>query len=181
MRFTIKTNLALLATITLATHAFAIDNIPNASYAIYQDDKAPVTLKNVTFYTFDGNPIITVQYRLACRAYPKNKSLRLDPAAPKPQPVTYEIKPASKMHQLFGSGKGIIFFYDKHNNVIQQYECYKKGDYISITFPNPDVEPGRIGSLVELGGSNFERLKALIRLWEVFPLDLSRVTEKPRK
>ncbi len=158
MRFTIKNNLALLATITLATHAFAIfEPIPDASYVIYEGGKVPSLLsapKNVTFYTFDGNPIITVKYPQAYICYLKINRLRLDPAAPKPQPVTYEIKPVSKMHGLFGSGKSIIFFYDKHDNVIAKFECYKKSNTIA---------------------------RELIQSFGSFSLDLSRVTEKPRK
>lgn len=178
----IRKTFALLATISIATHA--TPDIANASYAIFEGGKEPNNSifypnnrppLNVTFYTFDGNPIVTVNnpYR---DGYPKRCHLRLDPSAPKPQPVTYEIKPVSKMHALFGSGKSIIFFYDKHNNVILQHECYKKNKTLSFIIRNHAVESGRIGEFTRITVPNFEFLKTNN---VIIPLDLSRVSEKP--
>jgi|GEM_PF-5033513 hypothetical protein len=180
-----KKLITLIAAISLAVNADPAwpDDIPGASYAIFEGGKAPSPFsrlpKNVTFYTFDGNPIITLAHPTAYRfGYPKvNPGLRLDPSAPKPQPATYEIKSASK---IFYSGKCTIIFYDKHDNVIAGFECYKTNDTIAITFQKPDVQPGRIGSLVTLSAPNFEGLKNMIEQWNSFPLDLSRVTEKPK-
>ena len=176
-----KKLITLIAAFLFTANAFAIfEPIANASYAIYEGGKRPGIFsapKNVTFYTFDGDSIITVEHPQAYICYLKINRLRLDPAAPKSQPVTYEIKSASK---IFYSGKCTIIFYDKHNNVIAEFECYKKNDTIAIAFSRPDVEPGRIGSLVTLSAPNFEGLKAMIEQWKSFPLDLSRVTEKPK-
>lgn len=180
-----KIILSLIAVITLAVNAVPAwpDDIPGASYAIFEGGKAPSPLsrsqKNVTFYSFDGNPIITLAHPSAYRfGYPKvNPGLRLDPSAPKPQPVTYEIKRSSK---IFYSGKCTIIFYDKHNNALAEFECYKTNDTIAIAFPNPGIQPGRIGAVITLSAPNFDGLRDMVATFKNFPLDLSRATEKPK-
>ena len=155
-----------------------LDNIPNASYAIDENSKRPSIMResgNITFYSFDGNPIITVDHPLAYHCYWKVNTLRLDPAAPKPQPVTYAIKLISKK---FWSKKCAIIFYDKHDNVIAEFECYQKSNSLSIIFKDPTKKPGVIGEFTKVTAPNWALLKDIITSMKWFPLDLSRVTEK---
>jgi hypothetical protein len=170
-----KIILTLIAATTLAVNADPrLDDIPGASYAVFEGSKKS---GNVTFYTFDGNPIITVPAHLAYHVYLKVNSLRLDPSAPKPQPVTYEIKPVSK---IFKSGKSTLFFYDKHNNVIAEFECYKKSNSFSIIFKDPTVKPGYIGALTTVTAPSWASLKDIITPMKCCLLDLSCVAEKPK-
>lgn len=176
-----KKLIILIAAFTFAVNANNWpEPIANASYAIFEGGNKPNRLYgkpcNVTFYTFDGDSIITTKnaYNFG---YPKiNSGLRLDPSAPKPQPATYEIKSASK---IFYSGKCTIIFYDKHNNVISEFQCYKTNDTIMIRFRDSTTQPGSIGLIVNLSAPTFEELRNTWTAMNKFPLDLSRVTEKP--
>lgn len=184
-----KKLITLIAVFAFTANAdvFLWDPIPNASYLIYEDGRRPHPFSErtrnpsyVTFYTFDGNPIITLDHGLAFPGFPKVNHPRLDYTAPKPQPVTYEIKPVSIIHGLFKSGKCIISFYDKHDNVIANFECYKKGKSLSFIITNPTVKPGHIGAFTKLTVPDFEFLRTITPS-TTLPLDLSGVTEKPRK
>lgn len=183
MKFMIRKTFALLATISIATHAFAIDDtiIPQASYLVYERDfgNGPDSLsKEVTFYTFDGNPIITMEHHWTTRTELLKK---IDPSAPKPQPVSYEISKPRSVWDPFLVVMGVqppcfIIFYDQHDNVIAKFDCYKKRKTLSIIVRNPAVQPGRIGEFTRITVPNFEFLKTNN---VIIPLDLSRVSEKP--
>lgn len=167
-----KKLITLIAVLTLAAHAHDNDEpIANASYAIYSGKPPhPLVSKEtacrVTFYTFDGNPIITVNHPEQFHfGYPKVAGrLRLDPSAPKPQPVTYEIQYASRFPTLAGSSKCIIYFYDKNGNLIEQYTCDTEGGFLVIYYC--------LGTTPYI--KNIDQLRGLTH----FPLDLSRVSEK---
>jgi|GEM_PF-4957048 len=117
---------------------YSMDNdetgvIPRASYFVYEGNEGnksyvimgvPSGSKQVTFYTYDGEAIRTTGYQLGnFQAVEK----RLDPMAPKPQPVAYSIK---YWECLIGVGyKGVpghfIVFHDKHGNQIQRFRFEK--------------------------------------------------------
>lgn len=119
--------IGLFATIITANfYVLSMDHsiIPNASYYIYDDGK-----KHVTFYTFDGDKIQTIEFNS------KFESIinRLDPKAPKPQPVFYEIKQWKIMDN---ECVWCIVFYDKNGNTIASYRYDRKTHEIIIYTQN---------------------------------------------
>lgn len=102
--------------------------IDNASYLVYEGtptkDSISIELpggvkckcKNVTFYTFDGEPIITLEHDFR---FPRMDE-KLDPKAPKPKPVSYRKIYWPAIHIGFGMEKGcpgyFVLFHDKNNN-----------------------------------------------------------------
>jgi hypothetical protein len=172
------TLITALALIFAANAGPMMDPIPNASYAIYEGGRTPSALSkstNVTFYTFDGDPIITLDHLTACPGFPKVNRPRLDPYAPKPQPVTYEIKYASKFPMLVGSSKSIISFYDKNDNVIKKYEYNNLRHEIVVYSSLPTKDPH-----LAIAGTYYAKTANDLRKLADFPLDLSRITEKPK-
>lgn len=170
-----KKLITLITACIFAGNALAIfEPIPGASYVIFEGGKKPglfKTPKTATFYTFDGNPIVTVPYPQAYICYLKINRLRLDESTPKRQPATYEIKPISK---IFYPGTCAIIFYDKHENVIAKFKCYKNGN--TIRFPFQDTSVSDVSITGTIAVRSLEELRAL----KGFDLDLSRVTEKPK-
>jgi hypothetical protein len=74
--------------------------------------------KTVTFYTFDGNPIITVLHNMKHHIIENN----LDKSAPKPKPSSYRRIWWPAFNMGFGIVKGApgyaILFHDKNGNRI---------------------------------------------------------------
>lgn len=96
--------------------------IKYASYLVYHRQNkitggVPIKSKKVTFYTYLGDPLATYEHNHYF-ATMKNK---LDPYAPKPQPLFFEIaylkKPVKTFDRLQPAGYYIIF-YDKNDNPI---------------------------------------------------------------
>jgi hypothetical protein len=98
--------------------------IPQASYLIYEGageiGGVAGGSKKVTFYTFDGNPIKTIEHHFR---FPQMDRL-LDPQAPKPQPTRYAVIYWPAISIGWGT-KGMpghfIHFFDKNNNKINSY------------------------------------------------------------
>jgi hypothetical protein len=124
--------IGLLTTIVMANNyvlSMKNDNvIPDASYCIYDGDNAtlcvgeiPSSSKFVIFYTFDGNPIITIEHKSRFDDIEK----MLDPNSPKPQPTSCLIKYWQAISLGFWEKKGIpgwyIHFYDKNGYKIKSY------------------------------------------------------------
>jgi hypothetical protein len=111
--------------------------IPNASYYIYEGAPdiiagvIPCAHKYAHFYTATGDLLQTVEHNLCAM------KAKLDPNAPKPQPVKYAVKywPAFSL----GVGKGtkgmpgeFIVFYDKHGNQIDSYRYDKEAQKVFL-------------------------------------------------
>jgi len=115
-------------------------SIPHASYVLSARNGS-------SFYTFDGNAIVTVERSLNFT----DKDILLDKAAPNPRPVTFEIRryvPSEKAVRISGGLAHLqrlylyeIYFCDKNDNEIawcsysgsipatretlKKYECIK--------------------------------------------------------
>ena len=158
-------------TTTISYPMEKVDNtvIPNSSYMIYEGQYGiisgvPNTSRNVTFYTCNGDPIATEEHYFRFRLM----SRKLDPAAPKPQPIKYEIKYWPAVSCPDGMKKGVpgdfILFYDKNGNQIKSYRYDKTQNQITVF-----TETG--SNVYQFNSS--EDPKALTN----FPLDLSVVSE----
>lgn len=129
------------------------ERILQASYLIYKEEYNPerdivYLLNEVTFYTFNGDPILTI------KDSSPNKERRLDPRAPLPQPISYDIKSLDMF--------AFVYFKDKHNNTIKRYLYRKDNDQIVVKFKTGT----KIYQFNDL-------LTAYDRAKDDFPLDLS--------
>jgi len=105
----------------------------------------PCSGKFVSFFTYDGNLLVKkeIEGHSCCNT---KRKFKLDPLAPKPQPVSYQIKywpgiivRIEGLSRLwFGRNivKGVpgdfIIFCDKHGNRIKSYRFDKNTQQISI-------------------------------------------------
>ena len=144
--------------------------IADASYVVYDKD-----LKNKTFYTYDGNPIIKIKNKapnLRTKDYThplSTRNRRLDPEAPKPQPIYYTIE----YYRAFKGRSGYrIYFLDKNDNEIKWYRYNKKLQAIQISNEGIYNKDDKLIDFYKLPRNHdLEPLKN-------FPLDLSIVQEK---
>lgn len=145
--------------------------IPEASYLVYDGDSdgdivggVSASSRNVTFYTFDGNPITTIEHGSRFFAM----SRKLDRSAPKPRPLTYKIKCWPDIRIGFGLAKGgsvdFILFYDKNGNKIDSF-CYDKVNRQITIFSETVTKKYHFNTLKDLRGLDILD----------FPLDLSIV------
>ncbi len=78
----------------------------------------PASSKLVTFYTFDGQPLKTIEHKFRFPIIER----KLDQMAPKPRPTECEVKYWPAIQLGFGMRKGepgnFIIFYDKNGNII---------------------------------------------------------------
>jgi hypothetical protein len=102
-------------------HIFS-NPIQGASYVVTDFTNSPVI--EVYFYTFDGELITTQRHN----NHRPSISL-LDPDAPKPQPVDYEITETIHPKDSWLT----ITFYDKNNNKIATYPYNKYPNHIIVT------------------------------------------------
>lgn len=100
--------------------------VPGSSYLVYQGNltkDSPISCipcqvnkdsKMVTFYTFDGNPILTVEHHFDF----DNISFRLDPSALPPKPVSYRRiwMPAFKVDSCIVEAGYMVLIHDKYGN-----------------------------------------------------------------
>jgi len=98
--------------------------IPNASYMIYEGEKGVIptvsmTSQYITFYTADGEPIKTIEHGKGVWSMQR----KLDPMAPKPQPVLCMLRnvPDNRQNKKANNGGDYIVFYDKHDNNIYHH------------------------------------------------------------
>lgn len=139
--------------------------ITGASYCIGNDIdqdsiafcQLPRVHKYVTFYTFDGEEIETLEQQFNAPLL----ASRIDRQAPKPQPVKCEIRP----WPTDGTSKGprmLLCFFDKHGNLIKSCRYTKSPNSIYLNFENSGPGwPFRADDRpTEKGG---------------FPLDLSKI------
>lgn len=129
---------------TAANKEERIDPIAHASYYVLTGKG-----DSVVFYTYNGDQLFESKEK----QYIDNARKYLDPHAPKPQPIEYEIISRAILDMVTDSDR--IKFYDKHDNVID------KNKY--------DIQWGEIrkdGRNYKFPTSNFEKLTN-------FPLDLT--------
>lgn len=149
-----------------------IDNsvIPGASYYVYEGNptkessvaETPGGLrggsKYVTFYTFDGNPIVTMEHNMAMQTV----KAKLDPTAPIPKVASYRRVWWPAHHLGWGMRKGVpgyaIFFHDKNGNRI---------GWGRLAFPDQSLFPP---------STDFYDLKNPSC---IFPYDISDSVEEP--
>lgn len=141
--------------------------VPNASYVIYEGAQTcrggvPSDSRYATFYTFDGNPLITVEHYLDFTGITQ----KLDPNAQRPQPTTYKIThwPAISILLVLkkGCGRDVILFFDKNGNRIDVYSHNRTDNTITVS-------------------SNTISLEELLKNDTHFPLDLSIVQNATTK
>jgi len=143
--------------------------ISNASYCIFEGDNPkdiiggiPGSSKTVTFYTFNGDKIKTIEHNFH---FPLMRG-KLDPKAPKPQPVSCMLRFWPAIELDFGMTKGVpgwfIIFYDKNGNRIESYRYYYDIQKNVISVMDKDY----------LFDKSNPQLIA-----EDFPLDLSKIRE----
>lgn len=123
-----KKYLLLLIGLTSAVLIHSMEDrsvIEGASYVICNSGM------EVTFYTFDGEIIVTVDD--SCL----DMSVRLDSRAPKPQPTHCKIVYKSSRTNNYGVIKVVsesfINFYDKSGNLITQYPIDPDTRFISLS------------------------------------------------
>lgn len=144
--------------------------LEGASYFIYEgaDPEDIIGINSatshwVTFYTCDGEEVEKIKNVREATLF-----TRLDPNAPKPQPVTCKIRWWPAFTMPFGGTKGVpgwfICFYDKNGNQIDSYQydidAYEINVYrddMIIKFEYDESSPQSID--------------------EDFPLDLSKIQE----
>jgi hypothetical protein len=156
--------------------------IPNSSYLIYENSdnnppggSIPGSSINVSFYTYDGNVIDTIQHHFS------SMSSRLDPVAAKPQPTTFAIKEWAGAYLawlsfIFGMREGtpgtFVCFYDKNGNMIKCYRYDRDTQHlflVGIEGYYPHLESS---STIVFDPANPSSIPA------DFPLDLSIVVQQ---
>lgn len=143
--------------------------IPASSYYVFDPESITrgvhISGKTVTFYTFDGNPISTVEHHFTFEL-----DKQLDPDAKKPQPTTVKIRYWPAHYLGLGMYKGcpgwFIDFYDKHCNQVAYYR-YDKEEHEIILFSG--VPPPKIFTFDEAHPSSLDDIE--------FPMDLSKIEE----
>ena len=138
--------------------------IPNASYFVRSEENPNI----VKYYSFDGELLNEVSQPVNL----KDEEKRIDPNAPRPQPVRSSIRywPAISLGTV--GTKGVpgfyIDFYDKHDNCFKSFR-YHSDTKMIITLVRKDYE------MVSYEERNYtiasdEEAQNL----QYFPLDLSR-------
>lgn len=129
--------------------------VPGASYCVQTSNQT-----DINFYTFDGNFIATSS--LESLPFHKDSRLRLivnrlDPDAPKPQPVTCKIQPGQRQTDW------AICFYDKNGHPVKRYRYDKEKSEIIVLF----MEGARHFQFDQSNPTTID---------PDFPLDLSNIT-----
>lgn len=96
--------------------------VPNSSYVIYEGQSemggVPAKSKLVTFYTCDGDAIVTIPHGFRFPVIER----KLDKTAPKPRPTAFKRIWWPAIRLGFGMTKGVpgymVIFYDKNGNAI---------------------------------------------------------------
>lgn len=159
----------IVATQTFAMHdesqrIHEIENsiIPHASYLIYEKSDGSRIVRGtqyVTFYTFDGEVIVTLQHHGKCMSH------KLDPQAPKPQPISGKIvylTSQEKYGVIKQVGGYFIYFYDRNQNILGKFRFEKKIRSILVISHDQSIETIELD--VALKSSDF-------------PLDLSLIND----
>ncbi len=149
--------------------------IPSASYMVYEGAAETggiaYTSKYVTFYTYDGQALATIEHGLFFPVMER----KLDKNAPKPRPTKYKIIYNKGIRYKVAPGYWIIF-YDKNNKRIDSWRFEDKDKSVKVLAK----EDGRIleknGTIVWLK-YDFSDPNNLKNLTD-FPLDLSIITEE---
>lgn len=140
-------SLALLCVVNTSINAMQEEldesTVPNSSYFVYEGSTGttggvPMTSKLVTFYTFDGKPIKTIEHKFRFPVIER----KLDRNAPKPRPTEYEVKYWPAIQLPFGMRKGapgnFILFYDKNGNIINRFR-YDDGSTVQTFSSSLDL------------------------------------------
>lgn len=149
-------NLFLLcsaSTLAMQPERSDLSIIPNATYFVCEGNEhaiptggIPSNARHATFYTATGDEIQKISRSQADFFELKSK---LDPQAPKPQPVTYAIKYWPAIQLGFGLTKGVpgyfIVFRDKHGNHIESYRYDTAAKKICVSY-----SPKKLASITDL-------------------------------
>lgn len=139
--------------------------VPHASYVVYNgymkiSGGAPTRSRRATFYTYDGNPLQTIEHNQCFDAMRR----KIDPRAPKPQPAFCGI--ISWSGPCAGNEAGdYLRFFDKNYRNIRTYRYNKETGVLTTTSAN--------GHRATYHFRTLEELKSL----EAFPLDVSAIQE----